>query len=60
MECTLVYGLFAPSDTVLRVNGGGGGGGGGGMLWKLHNNVHAPFLTSNLSMHLLHVGTNDC
>ena len=56
MECTLIYGLFAPSDTVLRVNGGVGGRGGGDLV-KVYMHL---FLTSNMRMHLMHVGTNDC
>ena len=60
MECTLVYGLFAPSDTVLRVKGGGGGGGGGECCESYTTMYMHLFLTSNLSMHLMHVGTNDC
>ena len=52
-----MYGLFVPSDTILRVNEGGGGGGSCESYTTMYMHL---FLTSNMSIHLMHVATNDC
>ena len=59
----LVSGMHFSMDylhPLIQYEGGGGGGGGGRSCESYTTMYMHLFLTSNMNIHLMHVGTNDC